>query len=149
MDMYNLLIEDHNKVKALFEKALADKDNIDKETVEKICDELLLHMEKEEKFLYPLLLKIEEVEDMSKEAIEEHRGAKETIRALKHKELNKAEYTVKVETLKLEIEHHVKEEEEELFPKLKKLIAKEQTNDIANEMGKLHQPASEKMLIKQ
>ena len=148
MDMYKLLIDDHNKVKALFGKALADKDNIDESIVEQICDELLLHMAKEEKFLYPVLLETEEVKGMGEEAIEEHRGAKEVIRALKNKELKKAEYIVKVETLKLEIEHHVEEEETALFPKLKEVLSKDKTNKIGEQMQELTPPVSDKMLIK-
>jgi iron-sulfur cluster repair protein YtfE (RIC family) len=133
MDMFTLLKSDHEKVKKMFEEALAEEE-IDKELVNTICEELLMHMEIEEKFLYPVMKKTEEMKNKAEEAVLEHKEGKTVIEALQTSRLTNVKRKVKLEVLKLEIEHHVEEEENEVFPELKRLVPQEQLQEIAEKM---------------
>ncbi len=123
-DVIKLLKEDHKKVKELFEnfKELVDKKstNVKKEKiVQKICSELTLHTLAEESLVYPTVREVIRNEDLMDEADVEHAGAKILIKELQTMSPQESHYDAKVTVLKQYIEHHVKEEEKKMFPKLK------------------------------
>src|SRR5690242_7557678 len=123
MNFFTLLKQEHKEAKETF-KTLLDADKINRRETELLCDKLLLHMEMEEKFFYPMVEEYKITEDMAEEAELEHTEAKKFIRALKNgAELDEVEYKVKLEMLKLGIEHHAEEEEKELFPAAKKALS--------------------------
>ena len=124
-DVINLLKADHKKVKDLFDRfeGVQDKPNIDekkKEIVSQICQELTLHALAEEAIVYPAARKVIKDEDLMDEADVEHAGAKELIAQLQTMNPGDSHYNAKVTVLREYIEHHVKEEEGEMFPKLQK-----------------------------
>jgi hemerythrin superfamily protein len=53
--LFSLLKEQHKEAKILFKEALAS-DPVDREKAKKVCKKLALHMELEEKYLYPVTL---------------------------------------------------------------------------------------------
>ena len=91
-------------------------------------------MELEEKYLYPVMEKLDDTEVDAKEAELEHAEAKKAIKDILADKLDDTELKVKIELLSLEIEHHVKEEENEFFPKIRKDLPKEQQEKIKAEM---------------
>jgi hemerythrin superfamily protein len=123
-DAIALLTADHKKVKALF----SDFDDIKEEgsdqeksaIVDQICDELTIHAEIEEEIFYPAVRKAIEDSDLMDEALVEHAGAKDLIAQLKDASPDDDLYDAKVTVLGEQIDHHVKEEEGEMFPKAKK-----------------------------
>lgn len=124
-DVIHLLKADHKKVKDLFEKfeSMQDKQNINekkKEIVLQICQELTLHALAEEAIVYPIARKSIKDEDLMDEADVEHAGAKELIAQLEKMNPDDSHYNAKVTVLREYIEHHVKEEEGSMFPKLQK-----------------------------
>jgi hemerythrin superfamily protein len=124
-DVIHLLKADHKKVKDLFEKFedMQDKPNINekkKEIVLQICQELTLHALAEEAIVYPIARKSIKDEDLMDEADVEHAGAKELIAQLQTMSPDDSHYNAKVTVLREYIEHHVKEEEGSMFPKLQK-----------------------------
>ena len=124
-DVIHLLKADHKKVKDLFEKFedMQDKPNINekkKEIVLQICQELTLHALAEEAIVYPIARKSIKDEDLMDEADVEHAGAKELIAQLEKMNPDDSHYNAKVTVLREYIEHHVKEEEGSMFPKLQK-----------------------------
>lgn len=126
------LTEDHNKVKALFkqfEKLKEEKVAL----VKRICTELKVHAEIEEEVFYPAVRAEIEDEDLMDEALVEHAGAKELIAQLEEMEPGDDLYDAKVTVLGEQIEHHVKEEEGEMFPKAKK--AKVNTPELAERLA--------------
>ena len=116
----DLLAEDHRKVEMLFEKfEKARGAAAQQKIVHQLCDELTVHTMIEEEIFYPALRgQIEE--DVINEAYVEHDGAKMLLLALRDAEPDEEFYKAKVTVLQEQIEHHVKEEEGELFPKLRK-----------------------------
>lgn len=123
-DVINLLKEDHKKVKSLFaeyEELLENKGSNDKKAkiVQQICTELTLHALAEEAIVYPAAREVIEDEDLMDEADVEHAGAKKLIAELQAMNPDESHYDAKVAVLKEYIEHHVKEEEKEMFSQLK------------------------------
>ena len=110
-DAITLLKEDHRRVEELFSDFEKAKGDGRKKTVaEKICAELIVHTELEEKIFYPACEgKVEEAD--LKEAYVEHDSAKVLIAEIAEGGPDDDYYEAKVKVLKEEIEHHVKEEE--------------------------------------
>ena len=124
-DAITLLKADHAKVKKLFKdfEDLKEEDGSaeDKsELVIQICNQLKVHTEIEEEIFYPAVRKAIDDSDLMDEALVEHAAAKELIAQLEGMNPDDEQYDAKVTVLGEQIQHHVKEEEDEMFPKAKK-----------------------------
>ncbi len=118
-----LLTEDHEEMKGLFAEfdAIAgDDSNLEEKAVlvQQICRELIVHMAIEEEIFYPAARSTIDDDDLLDEAIVEHSSAKDLIEQLEAMNPDEDQYDAKVKVLKEYIEHHVKEEEEDMFPKI-------------------------------
>ena len=124
-DALKLLMADHKEVKALFqayEKLVkSDADGAKKQAVaQQICTALTVHATVEEELLYPAAYDVLSEDDLVDEATVEHASAKELIAQIEGMEPSDDLYDAKVKVLGEYIDHHVKEEEKEMFPKLRK-----------------------------
>ena len=123
-DAIAMLTADHREVKAMFkqyeelgERAKASK----KKLADQICDALLVHATLEEEIFYPAVREASgDTEDMVDEAVVEHASAKDLIAQLQEMDPEDDLYDAKVKVLSEQIEHHVGEEEGEMFPKPRK-----------------------------
>ncbi len=120
----DLLIDDHRNVRKLFkeyekihEKAAAE-DKI--ELVEQICTEFLMHADVEEQIFYPAVRDAIKDEELIDEAEVEHQTARDLIEQIQAMTPEDELYDAKVRVLGEYVEHHVEEEEKEMFPKVKK-----------------------------
>jgi hemerythrin superfamily protein len=126
-DAVKLLVQDHKEVKALFKQydklVKAEADDDEKQTIaQEICTQLSVHATVEEELFYPAAREVlgDEV-DLVDEADVEHASAKDLIAQLEAASpADDDHYDAKVKVLGEYIDHHVKEEEGEMFPKLKK-----------------------------
>ncbi|MDB5941573.1 MAG: hypothetical protein JWQ13_1139 [Ramlibacter sp.] len=124
-DAIELLEADHRSVKALFDeyrqlsghKAAGGKR---KALAEQICMELTIHTRLEEEIFYPPVRDAIRDDDLLDEAEVEHAGAKELIGQILSMKPEDELYDAKVTVLGEYIDHHVKEEREEMFPKVRK-----------------------------
>jgi hypothetical protein len=120
----NLLMEDHANVRKMFkqfEKQHEKMEDAEKaELVQKICMELTLHAQVEEEIFYPAAREAIEEQDLLDEAEVEHASAKELIAQLQSMQPGDELYDAKVTVLGEYVDHHVKEEEKEMFPKVRK-----------------------------
>lgn len=117
----SLLLDDHRKVKKLFREFESVKDDARKEAiVREACTELTVHTQIEEELFYPALRDAdnEAFGDLVDEAVVEHAGAKNLIAELESMKPGDDLYDAKFTVLAEYIEHHVEEEEEDLFPKV-------------------------------
>lgn len=123
-DALSLLIADHREASELFEQFenLGDRAKASKQKlVQKVCKALLVHTQIEEEILYPAVrASIKELEGKVEEALVEHAAAKDLIRQLHDMDPDDELYDAKVKVLSEEIEHHVGEEEKEMFPQVRK-----------------------------
>jgi hemerythrin-like domain-containing protein len=139
MNAIELLEQDHQVVKQLLEKLVATTERAVKtrqDLLHKLHLELTVHTDIEEQIFYPAYEKAGGREEavMSAEAKEEHR----TVDSLVLPDLVKTDpasipFTGRAKVLKELLEHHIEEEEEEMFPKARKLLGAEKLE----ELGKL------------
>lgn len=124
MDAIALLTQDHENVKSMFEQyeELGDRAYAAKQKLAtKICLELTRHATAEEEIFYPAVREAGgDAEELVDEAIVEHASAKELIAQILAMDASDELYDAKVKVLSEQIEHHVGEEEGEMFPKAKK-----------------------------
>jgi hemerythrin superfamily protein len=126
-DAINLLIDDHKIVDAFFKQfeALHDEGENAAKVIHIVRQALTVHSMLEKDIFYPAVRKHadEEVEELLDEAEVEHGGVDELIAVLGSRKLAEkkrdANFTVLIEYVR----HHVKEEEKEMFPKVRKLRA--------------------------
>jgi hemerythrin-like domain-containing protein len=114
-----LLKQDHREVENFFEQ-YEDLDNsrAKAELARKICNALKVHTQIEEEIFYPAARKATGDEDLLDEALVEHAGAKHLISEIESMKVGDDLYDAKIRVLGEQIKHHVKEEEEELFPEI-------------------------------
>ena len=123
MNAFELLINDHRKVAELFDQIENDDDPAMQENIfARIKQELTVHSEVEENYFYPLVLKYEETEELTIEAIEEHKEVKDLLEQLESMSSDDDEWKDTIQELRVAVEHHVDEEENELFPKAQELL---------------------------
>jgi iron-sulfur cluster repair protein YtfE (RIC family) len=147
MNPFELLKKDHEKVAGLFEKLDATTERAIKtrdELFTKLKNELDLHARIEESLLYPALQQFEESSDLTMEAIEEHRVVKRLLAELEAEAKDTEEWTAKLTVLKENVEHHIEEEEKELFKVARQVLGKEELSELGKNIqtAKKGRPAS-------
>lgn len=137
MNAFTLLKEDHKKVAGILEKIDATTERGVKtreELFTQLKNELDIHAEIEETIFYPALEKHEETRDITLEGIEEHRIVKELLAELDAMSKDDEVWTAKMTVLKENVEHHVEEEEGEMFPKARKALTEEEIETLGTRM---------------
>jgi hemerythrin-like domain-containing protein len=124
-DAVSLLSADHAEVKQMFEtyRQLVDENADDEqrgELARQICSLLTVHAEIEEEIFYPSLRENADADLTLDEAEVEHAAATELIEQIEVMDAGDALYDAKVIVLGEYIDHHVQEEENELFPQAEK-----------------------------
>ncbi|MEJ7862450.1 MAG: hemerythrin domain-containing protein [Pyrinomonadaceae bacterium] len=135
MDAIELLKDDHDKVDRLFQKVKATDEGEHLALFKKIKAELDAHTHIEEKIFYPKLKEEEELKDIVLEGIEEHRQAKMFLRELANLTEDSEKFEPKLKVLIEDIEHHVMEEEGEMFPKVKKVFDAATLQELGKQMA--------------
>jgi hemerythrin superfamily protein len=116
-DAIALLKADHREVKSMFqeyEKTEGDQEKQD--LAARICAALTVHAQIEEEIFYPAAYDAIEDDDLLDEAEVEHASAKELIAQIQASSPAEPLYDAKVKVLGEYVNHHVEEEEKELFP---------------------------------
>jgi hemerythrin superfamily protein len=135
MNAIDLLESQHREVEKLFAQIDKAKAADAKEKLFcEIADKLAVHAAIEEHHFYPAV-KAKRTEDILLESLEEHLGIKRVLADLLDIEASDPSFDAKITVLKEQVEHHVEEEETDLFPKVKKLFSKEDLEAIAGEMS--------------
>ena len=118
-----MLKEDHAKVqKAFKEFEKLDREDIEtmKQMVHTVCEDLKVHTTLEEEIFYPAVREAIDDEDIMNEAMVEHDTAKMLIEQLENMGPEDPNYHATFTVLGEYVKHHVKEEEDEMFPQAKK-----------------------------
>jgi len=150
MDAIALLKKDHREVEQLFKKFQAAGERAGKQKlklVQQMIAELSKHAVIEESLFYPACraaLKEIDDEDQVLESLEEHHVVKWLLSELDGMKPSEERFDAKVSVLIENVKHHVKEEERELFPKVKRLLAKEHLQALGVAMAELKKSAPTK-----
>jgi iron-sulfur cluster repair protein YtfE (RIC family) len=126
-----LLESQHKKVKAIFKKLEGGKGDAQALLTE-LASDLTGHMKIEQDIFYPAIREVDE--DLILESFEEHSLAEIGLKRLLGTDSKDPTFKAKVTTLKELIEHHVSEEEEELFPKVEKKLSADQLVALGKQM---------------
>jgi len=135
-----MLKSDHATVKRLLrelsettERAVKQREAL----VEQIERELKMHAQLEEEIFYPAFKAASrgtEAEDLFYEAAEEHHIVDMVLPALKSANPKSKEFTAKASVMKELIEHHIKEEESEMFKEARELFGDDQLRELGDMM---------------
>lgn len=131
MKATTLLERQHRKVEAIFKKLESGRSNPEPLLTE-LADDLAAHMAIEHRFFYPVARRIDE--SLILESFEEHALAEIALKRLLATDPQDPSFKARVTALKELIEHHVEEEEEELFPKVEKKVDEHELLALGKEM---------------
>ncbi|MGW8391567.1 hemerythrin domain-containing protein [Pseudoduganella sp. HUAS MS19] len=118
-DAVALLTSDHDKVKKLFrefEKCDAAHQGLKHDLAQQICMDLTIHATMEEEIFYPAVRADTGAQQQVDEALEEHGTIKELVEHIRGMATGDSELDGAVQKLRECVEHHVAEEEQEMFP---------------------------------
>lgn len=139
-DLFELLREDHDRIRRYFQ-VISDPEDARsadrKELFLRLEEELLLHMEAEERFFYTALERRDELRQRVLENYEEHQVAKLLIGAFTSLASDDARWRAKLTVLRRLIDRHMNEEELELFAIAKEVLSPEQVQGIAVKVQEL------------
>ena len=142
MNAFALLKADHEKVAGILEtiedtteRAVKGRD----ELFARLKAELDLHAMIEEEIFYPALEDTEEAREITLEAYEEHRLVKQLLAELEAEPKDTEEWTAKFTVLKENIEHHVEEEEGEMFKKARQALSEEEIETLGDRLQEAKQ----------
>ncbi len=135
MDAIGLLTKDHEAVRQLFKQFEAAGEGAGKakrKILDKIIRELSVHSQIEETLFYPTVrqtaqvVQLQDASDEVLEALEEHHIVKWLLSELETMDPEAERFEAKVKVLKENVLHHAEEEEQKLFPMVRKLLAAEE-----------------------
>lgn len=131
MDATKLLEKQHRKVEAIFKKLEKGSPEAS-ELVEQLANDLAAHMTIEHELFYPAVQSVDR--DLISESLEEHALAEVSLKGLLATDPEADEFKARVIALKELIQHHVEEEESELFPKVRKSLGDDRLSKLGKEM---------------
>lgn len=140
MNAIDLLKSDHEKVKGILSQLSDSTDRALKKRVElldKLELEITIHTQLEEQILYPAFKEAggKDQAEMYYEAKEEHRTVDSLVLPdLKSTDPATPEFAGRVKVIKELLEHHIEEEETEMFPQAEKLLGKSKLEELGKEM---------------
>jgi hemerythrin superfamily protein len=146
MDALDLLKQDHQAVKSLFDQIDDAEDAKQrKKLFDQIDTELNIHAHIEETVFYPEMQKIDELKEMVEEALEEHQEVKTLLEEMEALDPENEQFSASLEELMENVEHHVAEEEDEMFPKVREQCDQATLDRLGEQLesakGKQHRQA--------
>lgn len=135
MNAIELLLEDHSELRTYFgEFKAADSDDEKHQIFEDIKAKLDVHTHIEETIFYPKVMEHEELEDITKEGIEEHHLGDVFVREISNLVDDSGKFEPKMEVLIESTEYHLMEEEGKMFPKVKELFSESELEELGEKM---------------
>lgn len=136
MNAIELLKEDHNELRGFFSEYKAGDSSDEKHKIfEKIKAKLDVHTHIEETVFYPKLLEKKELEDITREGIEEHHLGDVFVREISNLTEKSEKFEPKMDVLIESTEHHLQEEEGKMFPKVEKIFSESELDELGDRMA--------------
>lgn len=138
MDIYERLTEDHNKQRGLL-GGVGETSGDSKERQRLFAalkKELEAHANAEEQVFYSVLLAEPDGQDKARHSVTEHKEMNDLIADLEDTDMSTGGWLTKFKDLRHKVEHHVDEEEEEVFARARKLLSDKEANDMVAEFDK-------------
>jgi hemerythrin superfamily protein len=131
-DLVDAIIADHREVEAVFDEIEASGDaRMRRELVEHVIAELVRHSVAEEEYLYPTARKVlPDGDKIADHELEEHAEAEQVMKNIESTDAADPRFDELVGELIADIRHHLKDEEEDLLPKLRKKCSQQDLRDL-------------------
>ena len=146
MNAFQLLKEDHQKVSGIFQQLEPTTERAEKTRTElfaKLKEELDIHARVEEAVFYPAIKQAAETREIVLEGFEEHHVVKMLLKELEALPVDTEQWTAKLKVLKENVEHHVEEEEQEMFQKTRQVLSEDEINELGAQMEQMKQQLKE------
>ena len=149
MDALSLLKLDHDKVKGVItqiEETTARATKKREELFQGLVDDLTVHERIEEEIFYPTVGKHEKAKDIVLESYVEHEVVDDLTDEISTLEADDDKWLPTFKVFKENLEHHITEEEDELFPKVREIFSKEELQEIGGQMAALKEQAQQELM---
>ena len=140
MDAISLLKEDHRRFKKMLEEGDETTERAvktRKELLRRLVADLKIHERMEEEIFYPALKPFEKTNDIVLEGYEEHHVADLIVSELEKTDVSDERWAAKFSVLKENLEHHIEEEEGEMFKKARTVLKEAELVAIGEQMKAL------------
>lgn len=140
MSIYTYLKTDHNEVKELMNRieSLGAENSEERDTLfNEMKKKLIIHSKAEEKAFYQPLRKFQETKEEVEHGKEEHQEAEQLLKELTDGSLNGTAWQQKFKKLKEAVEHHIEEEENEIFEDAQKVVDESTAEQMEQDMKQL------------
>jgi hypothetical protein len=137
MNAFQLLKEDHQKVSGIFQQLEPTTERAEKTRTElfaRLKEELDIHARVEETIFYPAIKQEAETREIVLEGFEEHHVVKLLLKELESLPVDTEQWTAKLKVLQENVEHHVEEEEGEMFQKARQVLSEDDINRLGAQM---------------
>ena len=138
MDALTLLKDDHDKVKGMLSKLEDTTERAEvtrTEGLAKLKQELTIHEAMEEEILYPALIEFAKTKDITLEAFEEHHVVDMIMAELEQTPVEDETWAAKLTVMKENLEHHIEEEEDDMFKKARQVMDETQLEELGERMS--------------
>lgn len=150
MQIYELLKDDHDKVRLLLNELITlpeDHERCD-ELIEQIRDELVPHSRAEESVFYNSLRTLDESKKLAMHGFQEHLQAESLLRTLQVKDKLGGDWKKTANKLKDALDQHIHEEETDMFAMARRLFTEQEAEMMADAFQKLKPKAKEQGFMK-
>lgn len=135
MNAFQLLRSDHQKAEQMMNKLMNTRDDATRGSLfSELKRELDVHAEIEEEIFYPALRSAKETSDLVKESLHEHDVMKRMLSKMERMDHSGSQWSASLDELKQNVEHHVHEEEEEMFQKAERLLSWDMLEELGDRM---------------
>jgi iron-sulfur cluster repair protein YtfE (RIC family) len=138
MDALTLLKDDHDKVKGMLDKLDKTTERAEvtrTEGLQALKQELTIHETIEEEILYPALKEFAKTRDIALEAYEEHHVVDSILAELEQTPVDDETWAAKLTVMKENLEHHIEEEEEEMFKQARQVMDEGDLSELGDRMA--------------
>ena len=146
MDALKLLKDDHDKVKKMLAEGEETTERAEKTRTEvfaKLKEEMLIHERIEEEIFYPALKEHPKAKDIVLEGFEEHHVVDEIMGELEQTDVTDEQWAAKFKVMKENIEHHIEEEEGEMFDTARQVFSEDELGELGARMMELKKVGQE------
>lgn len=138
-DAIAFLKHQHDETRKLFQEIAEAEPQERRELFQQLADVLAAHARIEEDHFYPAIARIEGMEDVTHDSLEEHLIVKRLLNDMMSRDLDETVYQSKCRVLEMEAIRHLDEEEAILFPKARSKMAEDQLEQLGSELEQEYQ----------
>lgn len=139
MNVFELLKQDHRKVEQLFSQLENARGQQRQALFEQLRDNLIAHAHAEEKAFYPRFRDEKQTHEKIEDGIQEHHEVEDMLHQMEGLSVDDPSWSEHCSKLKQAVQHHVQEEENEVFPKAMKLANSDEIKRMGSEVENIEQ----------